>query len=141
MSRQAVVIAADEALISVSGKLNVLGIYATDINIPTDPMVVGQLVFLFVVETNPDEPFQKLELRIDLPSGDFRQLPVNLSTLRDGQADKVRWSLKFPVLFQNAILKPGPIVATVIHEGGMLLPAAPYIVYKPLMIPAKTTTQ
>jgi len=141
MNRQASLIVADEAMISISGKLNIVGIYTTDINIPTDPMVVAQLVFLFIVETDADEPYKKLDLRIDLPSGDFRQLPINLSALRDGEADKVRWSLKFPLLFQNAILKPGPIVATVIHEEGVIIPGAPFIVLRPHAIPFQTTTQ
>jgi hypothetical protein len=139
--RQASLIVADEALISVSGKLNVLGIYTTDINIPTDPLVVGQLVFLFVVESDPEDQYKKLDLRVDLPSGDFRQTAVNLGTLREGQADKIRWSLKFPLLFQNAILRPGPIVATVIHEDGVILPAAPVIVHKAPVIPSQIATQ
>ncbi|MGA2312861.1 MAG: hypothetical protein ABSF87_10915 [Xanthobacteraceae bacterium] len=131
MTRQASLITADDSTFSISGKLNVIGIYATDITIPTDPMIASQLVFLFIVEADPSDPYQKLDLRIDLPSGDFRQVPVNLTTLRAGEADKIRWSLKFPLLFQNAILKPGPIVATAIHEKGVLQPAAPVIVLRP----------
>jgi hypothetical protein len=141
MSRQASLLVADETMISISGKLNILGIYTTDINIPTDPMIAAQLVFVFIVETEPDDPYQKLDLRVDLPSGDFRQVPVNLSALRDGQADKIRWSLKFPLLFQNAILKPGPIVATVIHEDGVILPGAPFINLRTPAIPSETTKQ
>jgi hypothetical protein len=130
--RTATVITADEATLTVSGKLNIIGIYTADINIPIDPYIVGQLVFVFVVETDPDNRFEKLELRIDLPGGDFRRLPVNLGAMRDGESDKIRWSLKFPLLFQNAVLKPGPIVASVIHENGVIHATAPVIVHIPL---------
>jgi hypothetical protein len=135
MSRQASIITSDEALITLSGKLNIIGIYATDINIPIDPTFVAQLVFTFLVETDPDDPYQKLDLRVDLPGGDFRQVPVNLSALRHGQSDQIRWSLRFPLLFQNAILKPGPIVASVIHEKGAIQVPGPVIVFTPFMVP------
>ena len=68
-------------------------------------MVATQLVFLFLIETDPDDPYQKLELRVDLPGGDHRQMPLNIGGFQDGQADKVRWSLKYPFLFQNPILR------------------------------------
>lgn len=139
MSRQASVIVADDATYTLSGKLNITGIYTTDINIPTDPIAATQLVFLFVIETEPSDPYQKLELRVDLPGGDFRQLPINLGGLRGGQSDKARWSLKFPLLFQGPILKPGPIVATVIHEKGTLITAAPFIVMTPLATPPRSS--
>src|ERR1700722_33263 len=138
MSRQASVIVADDATYTLSGKLNITGIYTTDIIIPNDPVVGAQLVFLFVIETEPGDPYQKLELRVDLPGGDSRQVPINLGGLRDGQSDKIRWSLKFPLLFQGPILKPGPIVATVIHEKGILLPGAPLIIMTPVLPPIPT---
>jgi len=131
MTRQASLITADDTTLSITGKLNITGVYATDISIPTDPMIASQLVFIFIVETDPDDIYQKLDLRVDLPGGDFRQVPVNLTALRIGEADKIRWSLKSPLLFQNAILKPGPIIATAIHEKGVLQPAAPFIVLRP----------
>jgi hypothetical protein len=141
MTRQANLITADEVMFSVSGKLNVLGIYATDINIPTDPMVATQLVFLFLIETDTDDPYQKLELRVELPGGDSRQTPLNISGFRGGQADKVRWSLKYPFLFQNPILRPGPIVATVIHDKGIMLPAAPFVVLRAPILTVAPTKQ
>ena len=111
MSRQASVMTADEALLSVSGKLNVIGIYTTDIHITTDPTIANQLVFVFQIETEPNDLFQQITLRVELPGGDSRQQMLTLQTFRDGLADKIRWSLKFPLLFQNPILKPGPIIA------------------------------
>jgi hypothetical protein len=126
--RQASLLVADEATLTLSGKLNIFGIYPTDITILSDPTSARQLVFAFFVETDPDDPFQRLELHVALPGGDERHMIVSLPSLRDGQADKIRWSLKFPLLFQNPRLKPGPIKATVTHEKGILTPAAPVIV-------------
>jgi hypothetical protein len=133
MSRQATLVTADEATISLSGKMNIFGVYSTDITIPTETTVVTQLVFVFLVETDPDDIYQKLELRVDLPSGDFRHLPVNLTNLKATHADTIRWSLKYPLLFQNAILKPGPITAAVIHEKGIIYPASPFVVLRQTM--------
>jgi hypothetical protein len=131
MSRQASLLAADEVNFSISGKINVFGIYTTDINIFTDPSSTTQLVFLFVIETDPDDPYQEITIRVDLPGGDTRQQVLAVKNFRDGAADKIRWSLKQPLLFQGPILRPGPIVAQVIHEKGILFPAAPFIVMHP----------
>ena len=128
--RQASVIAADEATYSVSGKINIFGIYVTDLSIPTDPTFASQLVFIFFIETEPDDPFQKLELHVELPGGDMRHVPLFIPNLRPGMADSIRWSLKYPLFFQNPILRPGAVIATVIHEKGILSPAAPYIVLR-----------
>jgi hypothetical protein len=133
--RHAALLTADEATLSVSGKLNVFGIYPTDIAIPADPTTVRQLVFVFVVETDPNDLFERLEFDVVLPGGDRRHLAVSLHTMFDGQADKIRWSLKYPLLFQNAILKPGPIRAIVTHDKGTITPAAPVIV---LGVPSPT---
>ena len=73
MSRLASVITADDATYTLAGKLNVTGIYTTDIYIPQDPTVGAQLVFLFVVETDPDDLFEHLHLRVEMPGGDSRR--------------------------------------------------------------------
>jgi len=130
MSRQATVIAADEATLSLSGKMNIFGIYTTDIQILSDPTVANQLVFVFMIETDPAEPFQQLMVRVELPGGDTRQQILAPQTFTEGRADTIRWSVKFPLLFQNPVLRPGPIVAQVIHEKGVLSPAAPFVVLK-----------
>jgi hypothetical protein len=128
--RHATLITADDVNFSVTGKMNISGVYTTDINIMNDPMFVGQLVFLFVIETEPSDPFQKLELRVDLPGGDFRQLPLNIANFRMTHGDSIRWSLRYPMLFQSPILRPGPIMASVVHDQGVLFPAAPFIILR-----------
>src|SRR5437867_2225769 len=80
MSRQATVIVSDELTSSLTGKLHILGAYTGDIIIAADPTSVGQLVFLFIMESDPDDPFKKIELRVELPGGSSTgiQIPVQL---------------------------------------------------------------
>jgi hypothetical protein len=130
-ARQATVLVADEMTYSLSGKFNVFGVYTTDINIPSDPSFTTQLVFLFIIETSPDDPYQKVELLVQLPGGESRHLPLTISNLRLGAADQRRWCLKYPLLFNSPILRPGPIEAKVIHERGEISTAAPFILLNP----------
>lgn len=126
--RQATVLIADDYTYSLSGKFNLTGVYSTDISIPTDPTFAAQLIFLFVIETDPDDLFQKLELHVALPGGDSRHLVLPLPKFVPTLSDQRRWTLKYPLLFTNPILKPGPIEATVLHEKGTISTAAPFIV-------------
>jgi hypothetical protein len=127
--RQASVMVADELTFSLNGKFNVFGVYTTAIHIPADPSHTTQLIFLFIIETSPDDPYQMLSLHVQLPGGDSRFLSLSIPNLRPGLADQQqRWCLKYPLLFQNPILRPGPIEAKVIHEKGEILTAAPFII-------------
>jgi hypothetical protein len=134
-TRQATVLVADEVTYTLNGKLNVFGIYTNDIHIPVEPSYTTQLVFLFIIETSPDDPYQKLELHVELPGGDSRHLPLGLSQFELGRSDQRRWCLKYPLLFNNPILRPGPIDARVIHEHGEISTAAPFIVLAPRTAP------
>ena len=127
MTRQASVLVADDWTTTLSGKITIQGIYGTDLYIPADPFFANQLVFVFITETAPDDPFEKLELYVQMPGGDSRHLPINLSRLVQGLADQRRWCLKHPLLFTNPILRPGIIEAKVIHEKGEISTAAPYV--------------
>jgi hypothetical protein len=126
--RQASVLVSDDFTQTLSGKFNLFGAYTTDIRIPFEPYIGNQLVFLFLVETSPDDPFKSLELHVVLPGGDSRHQPLALEKFTPGMADQRRWSLKYPLLFASPILNTGPIEATVIHEKGTISTAAPFIV-------------
>lgn len=130
MSRQATVVVADDALYSLSGKLNLSGVYGTDISIPFDPTHAAQLIFCFIIEAEPDDPYQQIVVRVELPGGDSRQMQLAMHTFVSGEADKIRWCVKYPLLFQAPALKPGPILASVLHEKGIIITAAPFIVLR-----------
>jgi hypothetical protein len=137
--RQATMIVADDWVTTISGKVNISGIYGTDISIPVDPFTASQLVFAFIIETSPEDPYQSLEIRVTLPGGDTRNLHLPISRFKDGEADKIRWCLKYPLLFANPILRPGPIEAKVIHEKGGIKVAAPVVILtRPHSVPAQS---
>ena len=138
--RQAAVLVSDDSSYSLNGKFSINGIYGNDIQIPNDPTYATQLVFTFIIETDPDDPFQKLELHVELPGGDNRHLAINLQRLLPSYADQKRWRIQMPLLFLRPILKPGFIEAKVIHERGEISPAAPAIVLPTSPTTAATTT-
>jgi hypothetical protein len=127
--RQASVITCEDVTYTLSGKMNIQGMFTSDIGIPFEPFIANQIVFLFLVETSPDDPFETLELSVELPvSQQSLRHPVNIPSLRLSAGDSFRWSLKAPLLLSTAILHAGPIIAKVIHEKGEIRAAAPFIV-------------
>ena len=125
--RTACLLVADELHYSLNGKMHVFGIYTGDIGINADPTFVNQIVFLFIIEASPDDPFRKLELYIELPQGEKRIMQLPVPEFRPTKGDERRWSLRYPILIQNAFLRPGQIEAKVIHESGEIPVSAPYI--------------
>ena len=128
MARQASVLVCDDFTYTLSGKSNLLGVYTTDIVIPLDPTYANQLIFLFLIETSPDDPYLSLALHVVLPGGDTRHLALETTRFVPTVADQRRWSLRYPLLFANPILRPGPVEAAVLHEKGTISTAAPFIV-------------
>jgi hypothetical protein len=127
-NRQATVLVADDWVTALSGKVTISGVYGTDMSIPVDPFMASQLVFAFVIETSPEDPYQSIEIRVTLPGGDTRSLHLPVGKFISGEADKKRWCLKYPLLFRNPVLRPGPIEAKVIHEKGEIITAAPFVI-------------
>lgn len=134
-SRQATVLVSDELTYSLNGKLNLFGVYTGDISIVQNPTIGVQLIFLFIIETSPDDLYRSLHLNVTLPGGDARDFDLAMPNLAASISDKARWCLKYPLLFANPILFPGPIVASVTHEKGRLLVSGPTIVLSPVPEP------
>ena len=126
--RQASVLVADEVTFSLNGKLNIIGLYTGDIIIPNISVFLNQLIFVFIIETEPTEPFRELKVQVTLPSGQHIENIVNIETLNPTVSDSIKWTTRFPVAFYGAVLTAGSIVAKVIHEKGELIAAAPVIV-------------
>jgi hypothetical protein len=126
--RTASVIVSDDCTYSLNGKISLFGIYNTDIRITSDPTYAFQLVFTFIIETEPYDPFRTLTTLVTLPGGDSRYLDLFPTHLVPGIGDQRRWWVKSPLLFPNPILRPGFIEAKVIHEQGEITTAAPAIV-------------
>ena len=64
--RRASVIVADELTLHMNGKVNLTGVYSNDIVIPASPILVSQLMFLFIIEASPDDIYKNLSVSIKL---------------------------------------------------------------------------
>jgi hypothetical protein len=126
MARHASVFISEEFLISLTGKFTVQGLFTTDIVIPTEPFSANQLVFLFSIETDMDDPLQRLTLEVTFPHQPSRTLEVPLPPFVP-MPGRTKWVFRWPFLIQNVVLQPGRIEAKVIHEKGELVAAAPWI--------------
>src|SRR5262245_55481142 len=136
MSRQASLIVSDDFFVSLTGKFIVHGVYTTDIIIPVDPTPVHQLVFVFHVETDIDEPFERLRLQVTLPGQD-RPTAVEVPNLKVlPTPERTRWLTRFPLLMPQPVLRPGRIDARVIHEKGEIIATAPWISLAQAQAPA-----
>jgi hypothetical protein len=117
--RTASVFVCDEVLFSLTGKVQVIGMYTQDIVIPSEELPVNQLVFFFTVHTLRTDPFHSLKFRIDFPGSnpiEYEIPPFVAQATQDHRRKQIIY--RQPVLTQQQILRPGRIVASVIHERG-----------------------
>jgi hypothetical protein len=71
-------------LYAFNGKAHLQGIYTGDIFINSDPSFVGQLIFLFIVETDSEDPFHTLTLEVTIPGN--APVSLNVPVLAPGPA-------------------------------------------------------
>jgi hypothetical protein len=120
------------------GKAILQGIYHTDLAIPTIPSVAQQLLFYFMMETTIDEPFQSLAVEVTLPETQPVRQPVYVlppAAIIAANPDRTHLYYRHPLLIPNPSLRPGRIVAKVIHESGEMILATPWITH---LAPAQT---
>ena len=141
--RRATVIVSDDASYTLAGKLTLSGVYSSDIQIPVTPYLANQLIFTFLIEAPPDDPCKIVELYVSMPNnGGERRLALPVSQFKLSPSDKVRWTVKYPLLFAGPILTPGAIDARVFHEKGEIVATAPHIMLlAPQQAIATSTTQ
>lgn len=129
MTRQASAIVADDVLFSLNGKLTIVGMYTGDIAITADPMVLPQLVFVFLVEGPGDDLPQSLIMEVTLPGEQPKQQPIPTPPTGTRMAEgRTRWFIKMPLAISPAVLRPGKIIAKVIHESGEIPVTTSWIV-------------
>jgi hypothetical protein len=126
MARQASVLVCDDLLVSMLGKFTTIGIYTADITIPSEPIVANQLVFLFIVETDVDDLFERMTLEVTMPGQPSVKMDVPLAP-PPPIPGRTRWFLRWPFMIQQPVLRPGRIEAKVIHEKGEILTSGPWI--------------
>ena|ERR1700719_963126 len=126
MARQASVLISDDFYVSLVGKFVVQGVYTSDIIIPTDQIIAAQLVFLFQIETDVSDLFEKLQVQVTLPGQTPKTADIPIMPFVPG-AGRTRWLVHWPLLVQQAVLRPGRIETKVIHEKGEILTTSPWI--------------
>jgi hypothetical protein len=126
MDRQASVLVSDELYITLLGKFVVHGVYTTDIVIPTEQTAAPQLIFLFQIGTDIGDLFEKLQVQVTLPGEPPRTMAIPVGPVTP-TPERTRWLIHWPLLVQQAILRPGRIEVKVIHERGEILVSAPWI--------------
>jgi hypothetical protein len=138
MARQASLLVADEIYYNLHGKAILHGIYHADLVLNGPSAVVPQLVFFFMAESDIEEPFRSIVVEVTLPDSEaIRQpVPVAWPTQMPVQPGRTRFFLRWPLLVPAPTLRPGHIEAKVIHEGGEILVAAPWIVQNPALAEA-----
>lgn len=131
--RTAYVLVCDDATWSLTGKMNLFGVYGNDIMIPHTEMAINQMVFYFDIQTGADDPFQQLSIQIEFPGDPALQQAIaieNPSSPRPTGRTKITY--KVPFMVQQRILRPGKINTHVIHERGKIDAGGVWVVHPPI---------
>ncbi|HVB90206.1 MAG TPA: hypothetical protein VND97_08410 [Beijerinckiaceae bacterium] len=131
MARQAMLLVADEIYYNLHGKAILQGIYHAELTIRSESLLAPQLIFFFLVETDNDDPFMFLRLHVALPgeSPVLMQIPTTPVHISPGVKEISKQFIRWPLLVQAPILRPGRIEAKVIHDKGEIVVGAPWITY------------
>jgi hypothetical protein len=132
----------DEVLYSLTGKVNLLGIYTTDIGIPRESHLAPQLAFFFSLEGSIDEqPQAPMMLEVVLPGGGGATLEVpRQPPLNSPQSGRTKWYLRIPVLAQQAVLRSGRIVGKVKCGADEMSVYGPWITLSDIPSPAPSAS-
>jgi hypothetical protein len=122
--RTAHVIACDDIRREVGGKFILIGMYTGSIVIHADEFATPQLVFLFLITTELDDPYQALACEVTLPGAETlrQEIPV-INRPADVQLRKLgarRRVHRVPMFVRGPILRQGRIEAKIVHEKGEL---------------------
>jgi hypothetical protein len=128
IERTAFVTIADEMYTSINGKQNIIGAYSQDIAIATDSFRANQIVFVFRLETDIDDPPRSLSVEITFPGQKpiVTTIPLPPDPIKLPGRTKQTLTFAFPAMYVE--LRPGKIDVRVIHERGSINVLAPWIV-------------
>jgi hypothetical protein len=78
MPRQAILLVADEIFYNLHGKAILHGIYHSDLTMHEPSVVVPQLIFFFIGESDITDPFRSVTVEVTLPGNEpvRQQVPV-----------------------------------------------------------------
>jgi len=126
--REASVIVCDDVRFEVTGKLVIVGVYTADISIVSDEQPTPQLQFLFRAECDINDPFATIRFEVTLPGSE----PIVAESKSLGpppsvSAGRTRISIYQLISVPGAVLRPGKILARVVHEKGEIPVSATWI--------------
>jgi hypothetical protein len=130
------VIVCDDVRAEASGKLIAIGIFTTDIAIFSDEHTAPQLQFLFYAECETNDPFKSIRFEVTLPGeqpvfSEIQKLPPPPPV-----PGRSRAFMRQIITIAPAALRPGKIIAKVIHERGEIPLSAGWVT----KIPANAQT-
>lgn len=131
MTRQASLLVADEILFNLHGKAVLQGIYTGDLVIAANPSPLAQLIFFFLAETDAANPFKSLSAQVTFPESEpvTSQIPIQWPITFPTERTKI--FVRFPMLISGPVLRPGRILAKLIHESGEIAVSGPRIIPAP----------
>ena len=121
------VIMCDDLRLEVSGKIIIVGMYPSNIVMPTAELVVPQLQFFFTVDFPRDAVPQRLSYEVELPGEQPQRsdVPVVLPVFQEGHT---RWMGRHALTVTSPTLRPGKIQASVITDKGVFPAVAGWVV-------------
>lgn len=127
-SWNATLLVCDDLLYSLTGKINLFGIYTGDIGVPLQMQATGQLVFLFLLEGDLSERPGRVTLEVSLPGESSpNRLDVGPLAVPAAAPGRTRWNLRLPFLVAQPVLRPGRIEAKIIHGKDEISVRGPWI--------------
>jgi hypothetical protein len=122
-------IVADDLWWSITGKVNLIGVYTGEIGLPAEslPQPVGQLVFYLILEGDLDDlPTKPLTLVITLPGENPRNNVIVAPSIAS-TSGRTKWFIRAPFLMAQLKLQTGRIDAKLLHDSEEMRISAPWI--------------
>jgi hypothetical protein len=126
----ATVVVCDEMLISLTGKMNIFGIYTGDITIASEEQKIAQLVVIFHIECDLAAPPRALSVEVRLPGEPVIQNNIP-PIVPPATPQRTKWVFRWPILIQQPTLRAGRIETKIVHDKGIIEPVPQLIVRTP----------
>lgn len=118
----------DDMSFTLTGKVDLRGVYTSDISISSAGIPISQLVAYVFVEGELSElPTTTVQVDVSVPGAQVSTVSFP-PHVPPGLPGRTSWFLRTPLLIQNIRLQPGKIVGTVRHGDATLTLHGPWIV-------------
>lgn len=139
MGVRASIIVCDDILISLQGKVTIVGMYTSDLTIFSESVVASQVAFLTMIEADLEDLPDSMHVEITFPGEKPQVIAVQSPGTIQVGPNRSKIVIKVPAQAIQITLRPGKIEAKVVYPGGETVVAAPWIVQLPA--PTDTTKQ